>query len=186
MPIDTNYQRALSLAKAGKLEEAQNLLLTMDSPEAEKLLEKVNKAIAARQGSTQIKNQAVPQAEKAKNAPKLSRDAEAVKDGIKAYEKEKQQEKAKNQGIGCLVLIALFVACGVFFQSIRPEEPRSSIETVCQWQEMTGGNRCTPDRILRDYRPMVDACYELWSTANSYNIVEWTNCLENKSVDLID
>lgn len=48
MGIKEDYLKAVELAKAGKLEQAQALLTTVDHPKAVALLEKVNKAIAAR------------------------------------------------------------------------------------------------------------------------------------------
>jgi hypothetical protein len=48
MGIKEDYQRAVELAKAGELEKAQALLITIDHPKAEAMLAKVNAAIATR------------------------------------------------------------------------------------------------------------------------------------------
>lgn len=55
MSKQADYQRALELAKSGDLEQAQALLLTIDHPKAAALLEKVNKAIAARKAKQRPK-----------------------------------------------------------------------------------------------------------------------------------
>jgi len=167
MPVNTDYQRALALAKAGELEKAQAILLGLEDEQSERLLEKVNKAIAARGSSQQVSSQAVAQ-------------------GIKQANEAAKQAKAKQTGMGCLVFLAIACICSMVITLSLPKQPEASISEVCDWVVMTSGQHCTPERILRDYRPMVDACYSVWSSANTYNIVDWMNCLENKSVDLLD
>jgi hypothetical protein len=58
MGIKEDYQKAMELAKAGKLEQAQALLVTINHPKAEALLEKVNRAIAARGNQVKAKPKA--------------------------------------------------------------------------------------------------------------------------------
>jgi hypothetical protein len=111
MPIDTRFQRALSFAKQGKLEEAQNLLLTIDTPEAEKLLERVNKALAARGAS------------KPQIAPVTS---EVVAEGIKRAEKTKEKAKAKQTANGCLGFIAFICICGFILTIVPKTTPSTS------------------------------------------------------------
>lgn len=175
--MQSDYDRAVALAKSGRLHEAQELLFGLEDERSERLLEKVNKAIAARGTSGTI---AQP---KAKNVDM----AAAVAEGMKQAEKAKAQEKSKQMGYGCLALLAMCGVCWLAIMFSMPQEPQSSIKAVCEWQEMVApSTSCTPERILRDYRPMVDACYAVWHSHNPYNAVEWSNCLENKSVDLID
>lgn len=171
---DKLIEKARTFAKNGELQRAKDILEELESERAKSLLNKVNQAIQAK------KQEALAQRSQAPEKPKN----QALPD----YSRLNKSAPEKNGGLA-LVLLAIVIICGVCwigFASTMPQEPQSSIETVCEWQEMTGGNSCTPERIMRDYRPMVDACYEIWRTANTYNIVEWSNCLENKSVDLID
>jgi hypothetical protein len=46
MPVNTSYQKALSLAKQGKLQEAQSLLSKQRDSQSQELLKRVNQAIA--------------------------------------------------------------------------------------------------------------------------------------------
>jgi len=61
MGMKENYQRAVDLAKAGRYEEAQSILMGIDHPKAESLLHKVNQAMLVR-NSRQSLATAVPSA----------------------------------------------------------------------------------------------------------------------------
>lgn len=72
------YEKALSHAKAGRLETAQQILIGLEDERSEKLLAKVNKAIAARGASAQAVAEGMKQADKAKQQPKASSKRPAI------------------------------------------------------------------------------------------------------------
>jgi hypothetical protein len=177
MNEDRLIEKARAFAKEGQLQRAKDILEALDSERAKSLLQKVNQAISAR------KQDALSQrAEKPKSAD-LS--AEIAK-GIKQAKQEERQQKAKIQGIGCLVLLAICAVCWISILPFMPNQPEDSIIEVCKWVDMATTGTCTPSRLMRDYRPQIDACYAVWNAANIYNIGEWAECLEDKSVDLTD
>lgn len=55
-----DYQRAVDLIKAGDLEAAANILIFIDHPKADRLLDKVNRTLAARGQSTPAQRPATP------------------------------------------------------------------------------------------------------------------------------
>jgi hypothetical protein len=176
MPIETKYQRALNLAKQGKLEEAQNLLLTIDTPEAERLLDKVNKALAAR--NTSKSQQEIPKKQKSTDM------AQAVAQGMKLHE----QNKAKQGAYGCLVLIAMAVICaGIFSVSNMPSKEKSLI-AVCQdaLRGMPEGVSCNPQHLLEQYPQVIEDYQERYQVVNSGNINSWYDCLEGQGVQILE
>lgn len=98
--MQSDYERAVELIKAKRYEDAQALLMTSDHPNAEKLLDRVNKAIAARG----VAPKEAPQ-EKAKNVDM----AAAVAEGMKQAELERGQRTVS----GCFWLIVAIVICSV-------------------------------------------------------------------------
>lgn len=95
MGIKEDYENAVALTKKGRYVEARNLLMVHDHPKTNRLLERIDTAIANDK-----------QAPKAKN-----------KNEKTAW--EKLGSKQKSQGIGCLVLLGL---CGVIslFSMLSP------------------------------------------------------------------
>jgi hypothetical protein len=181
MSEDKLIEKARTFAKNGELQRAKDILEALDSPRAQALLNRVNQAISAKKQAALSQRSQSPQ--KAKNTD-LS--AEIAK-GIKQAKTEEKQAKAKQQGIGCLVLLVICAVCWISILPYMPNQPQDSIVEVCKWIDgISQEDTCTPSRIMRDYRPQVDACYDVWHGANIYNIGDWAECLENKSVDLTD
>lgn len=60
MKNDSDFKKAVALAKQGKLEQAQRLLLTSEDPRAELLLERINKAMAAKGTGSKTKTKQAP------------------------------------------------------------------------------------------------------------------------------
>lgn len=169
MTIDTRYQRALNFAKSGKLEEAQNILLTLETPEAERLLERVNKALAARNR---------PAMPAQINKEKFSRDAQAVKEGIKAYE----QEKFRN---GCMVALLLFVcmfSCAMYGAYMGAPRPAENVAKMCQQIEALNF-RCDAEQVMRDYPNDVAFCQATVGNWDDERPYRWEGCFFERGID---
>lgn len=95
--MQSDYERAIELIKAKRYEDAQALLMTSDHPNAEKLLDRVNKAIAARGTAPkqEVTSKGVTQDEVAK--------------GMHQYE----QERMRNGCVFGLMLLGAIFLCVV-------------------------------------------------------------------------
>jgi hypothetical protein len=182
MSEDKLYQKAVTLIKSRNYEGAKAILEELDSLEAKRLLNRVNSALSKQ------KQEALGQRVTPPETP-LSPDDNEVQRSYKPKSKNapKVAEKNGTFALGCLALVVICGVCWISILPYMPNQPNDSAIEVCEWIDgISQVNTCSPERLMRDYRPQMDACYAVWNAANIYNIGDWAACLENKSVDLTD
>jgi hypothetical protein len=151
------YEKALAHAKAGRLTEAQQLLMGLDDERSNRLLEKVNKAIAAR-GGQQVTSDTVAQ-------------------GIKQAE----QEKAKNGLYGCLIFFAIAAICALWITVAAAPRPEENVRKMCQQVDELGF-QCNEQQLLSTFRHVVDICQAKvgnWDDAWPY---QWETCVQDNGI----
>lgn len=160
MSKQADYTKAVELAKAGKLEAAQSLLLTIDHPKATALLEKVNVAIAARGSSA------------------------TVAQGIKQAEQEKLKAKGQQTLTALLVSIVLVVGCCSWLSYLGQPKPLENLEKMCDLVRSVGF-KCDAQEIMRDYPNDVNYCQTTYGNFVGLEDLKhtWQNCLRSRGVE---
>lgn len=157
----SDYERALSLAKAGKLQEAQELLLGLDDEKSERLLQKVNAAIAARGKAS---------------SGTVAQTSKAVAEGIKLEKQESFKAGCRAVAIVLAVLAVCFIG---FFISIQPSAEKSR-DAICAYalEGMPNGTRCVLDQFPNEMQVCQDRFLYVYD--NNMNI--WLDCLLDQGV----
>jgi hypothetical protein len=172
-----DYEKALAHAKAGRLEAAQSILLGLEDERSERLLVKVNAAIAARGAQTQ---------EKPKGKTQINRDAQAVKEGMLAYEKEKQQEKLKRQGIALIITLALLFSCCGWVSYLSSPRPAENVAKMCENVRRVNF-QCDPTQIMGDYPEQVAYCQQTYGNYVDVDELKftWQNCMRSQGIEFV-
>lgn len=178
MPIDTRNSKILAAAraaiKAGDLPKAQNYLLMAEGEEAEKLLDRVNKAIAAR-GSGKAKHESVAQVT-----------SEAVAAGIKQAEKEKEVAKGKAMGYGCLILLIPLLLCCGWAMYLGSPKPAENVARMCE-NIRRAGFKCDPQEVMQQYPNEVAYCQKTYGNYVHREELRftWQNCMRSQGIEFV-
>jgi hypothetical protein len=175
MSEDKLYQKAVTLIKSRNYEGAKAILEELDSLEAKRLLNRVNSALSKQKQDMLAQRVNAP--EKAKN---VDLSTEIVK-GIKQAKTEERQTKAKQQGIGCLVLLAICGVCSLIYVATSQPSLKMSEAKMCvdALRGMPMGTQC----VLELFPEAMEFCYSRLGDVYDTNINQWYDCLDSQDVN---